>query len=247
MNYRRRRGSLPRCAGVWTTATAALVGLLRWLGPELHTAADLVLGAGGPPSFETMLVAVATTATAGSALWLWVVTSLTAAEAATGLVRQRAAGCPAAWRRVVLAACGMAAVSGLAVPAHAVPIHIHEEKDSRTHGAALLNGLPLPERPTGTAATSHRSTLPADRPGSPAVFVVRTGDNLWSLAAASLSPGASAAEITRRWKQIYTANRDEIGPDPALIRPAQRLAVPVVPVGPVVPVVPVGPVVGKEQ
>lgn len=44
--------------------------------------------------------------------------------------------------------------------------------------------------------------------------VVAPGDTLWSLAAESLGPDASAAEIAAEWPRWHAANRDVIGPDP---------------------------------
>ena len=52
------------------------------------------------------------------------------------------------------------------------------------------------------------------------------GDTLWDLAGADLGPGADAAAIDARWREIYALNRGVIGPDPDLIQPAQRLRLP---------------------
>ena len=62
-------------------------------------------------------------------------------------------------------------------------------------------------------------------PTAPAVDV-RSGDCLWDLAAAGLSPDASAAEINERWQAIWQANRDLVGANPNLIQPGQHLAMP---------------------
>jgi nucleoid-associated protein YgaU len=56
--------------------------------------------------------------------------------------------------------------------------------------------------------------------------VVRSGDSLWSLAAARLPGTARPAEVERAWRAVYAANRAEIGPDPGLIHPGQRLHLP---------------------
>jgi nucleoid-associated protein YgaU len=53
--------------------------------------------------------------------------------------------------------------------------------------------------------------------------VVRRGDSLWTIAGRALGPGASDAEIALAWPSWYAANRDVIGPDPALLRPGQLL------------------------
>jgi nucleoid-associated protein YgaU len=53
--------------------------------------------------------------------------------------------------------------------------------------------------------------------------VVRRGDTLWSIAARSLGPAATADEIAREWPRWHEANRDAIGDDPDLIQPGQVL------------------------
>jgi hypothetical protein len=58
------------------------------------------------------------------------------------------------------------------------------------------------------------------------VVTVRTGDSLWSIAAAHLGHDASAAAIATAWPRWYAENRHVIGNDPSLIRPGQRLRPP---------------------
>jgi nucleoid-associated protein YgaU len=53
--------------------------------------------------------------------------------------------------------------------------------------------------------------------------VVRRGDTLWSIAARSLGPAATAVEVAREWPRWHEANRHAIGDDPDLIRPGQVL------------------------
>jgi nucleoid-associated protein YgaU len=53
--------------------------------------------------------------------------------------------------------------------------------------------------------------------------VVRRGDTLWSIAARSLGPAATADEIAREWPRWHEANRHAIGDDPDLIQPGQVL------------------------
>jgi hypothetical protein len=60
----------------------------------------------------------------------------------------------------------------------------------------------------------------------PAEVVVRTGDSLWSIAAARLGPLASDAEIAGSWPRWYARNAPVIGPDPGLLRPGQVLSAP---------------------
>jgi len=61
-----------------------------------------------------------------------------------------------------------------------------------------------------------------------ATYTVRPGDTLWAIAAGYLPAGVVApAEITAYWHQVFAANRAVIGADPDLIRPGQRLVIPV--------------------
>ncbi|ADG75213.1 Peptidoglycan-binding lysin domain protein [Cellulomonas flavigena DSM 20109] len=55
---------------------------------------------------------------------------------------------------------------------------------------------------------------------------VRAGDSLWGLAARSLGPGATDAQIAAEWPRWYAANASTIGPDPDVLLPGQVLVVP---------------------
>jgi hypothetical protein len=90
--------------------------------------------------------------------------------------------------------------------------------------APSLDGLPLPDRPVGTAPVP-----PARRPAAlagPRVVRVERGDSLWSLTAALLPPHASNARVAGAWPRLYAANRTRVGGDPDLLRPGTRLVVP---------------------
>jgi nucleoid-associated protein YgaU len=54
---------------------------------------------------------------------------------------------------------------------------------------------------------------------------VLPGDTLWSIAAERLETG-DMRRIARYWPRIHRANREEIGPNPNLIRPGQVLELP---------------------
>ncbi|MCH1866460.1 LysM peptidoglycan-binding domain-containing protein [Nocardioides sp. CFH 31398] len=61
--------------------------------------------------------------------------------------------------------------------------------------------------------------------------MVRPGETLWDLAAAQLrarhgTPGPTDAEVDARWRAIWAANADVVGPDPDLILPGQHLRSP---------------------
>lgn len=82
---------------------------------------------------------------------------------------------------------------------------------------AIVQAAPDVHLVTGTGA---RSAAPDDE------LVVRRGDSLWHLAARSLGPSATVAEIAAEWPRWWRANRDVIGADPDLIVPGARLRAP---------------------
>jgi len=65
-----------------------------------------------------------------------------------------------------------------------------------------------------------------DIPGARREVTVRSGDSLWSIAAAALGPLASDADIAREGPRLYAGNRDAIGADPHFLRPGQVLVLP---------------------
>ena len=191
-----QQGSPARCLAVGVAATAAAAGLGAWLLP--------VALASGSGSFDGALVRLCAGVAVVAAAWLWLATAVTVLAALRGRDRLPV-GVPAPLRRAVLAACGVALTGSLAVgTASATPGRLHEDRVARP---AAVAGLPLPDRPT-----------------APTV-VVAPGDTLWAIAARTLGAGATDAEIDARWRLLYDLNRAEIGTDPDLIHPAQRLEV----------------------
>jgi hypothetical protein len=205
-------GSTPRCLAVWLAVSAAAAGLVWFLLPDLVGAQEATTSAVlTAQPFERLLEWLcAYLALAGTA-WLWLATTLVALQARRGVTR-RVHGVPAPLRRLLLLACGAALSGGLAAPALATPGALHQDHTG-TAAAALVRGLPLPDRATGAFPGGARMTGPGRH--APAVVLVRPGDTLWDLA------GQSHA-----WHRIYELNRDRIGPDPDLIRPGQRLRLP---------------------
>lgn len=216
---------LRRCLAVCLLATAGLLATGGWLVPDL-TGAATVTATGAPVAFDRVLVWASELVLLACASWLWLVTALVCTDAARGLPRGRR-GVPAGVRRILMSACGVALVSTLTAPAGAVP---GSAAGDRSAPGAAVQGLPLPDRATaaghvGLALARQARIAARPAPADPAV-VVRPGDTLWSLAAADLPPGAGDAAVTRRWQQIYRANRGLVGPDPDLIQPRQRLRLP---------------------
>ena len=213
------RSSQPRCLAVWLLATTAAALLVPWL---LHSLIR-------PVDFEGTLVSLMSVAGTLAAAWLWLLVTLTTWDAARGQAARVRSGVPLAVRRAVLAACGIAVVSGLALPAQAEDGHPHP---------SVLSGLPLPDRPTtlsslGLAfqvaeATVHQtdSRQPDHPRPRPRTVVVHQGDTLWAIAQRHLSPRASDDAVGRASARLYVLNRAVIGDDPDLIRPGQRLLLP---------------------
>lgn len=211
------RASLPRCAGVWLLATAALLALAAWLLPARSTSTA---------GFDAALVRLCELVLLGCGAWLWLATGVVAVDAARGRTRARA-GVPVWLRRALLGACGVALVGSLAAPAHAQADSPQAAGD-RSGAGSLVAGLPLPDRATAARLVGRLLAREAarQRAGTEEEVVVGPGDTLWSLAADDLPPGATDAAISRHWQRIYRANRALIGPDPDLILPDQRLRLP---------------------
>ena len=192
--------SRPRCLVVALGLTAALRG----------AAAVLVRGltAGQPATPDAALVRLCLVALLVAVGWAWLQGLAGVVDAWRGSVGHPHPG-HRGLRRLAMAVCGVALAGSLGTPAHA---------DPGQPAPALLSGLPLPDRPEGSAhAHAHA------RDAAPQSVVVRTGDSLWALAERDLPPGAGAPEITAGWHQIYRDNRAVIGGDPDLIRPGQVL------------------------
>lgn len=58
------------------------------------------------------------------------------------------------------------------------------------------------------------------------IVTVQPGDSLWRIAAHSLGPDASDADIDNAWRAWYFSNRAVIGDDPDSILPGQPLVAP---------------------
>lgn len=83
-----------------------------------------------------------------------------------------------------------------------------------------------PSRPPARQRTDPTLLTGRPRAASSSEVVVRRGDTLWSIVAARLGPGATAAEIAATWPRWHAANAAVIGPDPHLLLPGVRLAPP---------------------
>ncbi|MFC6287535.1 LysM peptidoglycan-binding domain-containing protein [Nocardioides sp. GCM10027113] len=198
-----------RCLLVWLALTATTAGVLGTLLPHLRAeAASSPPAATGAGAFTDLLVLACEAALACCTLWWWLAATAVVLEARRG----RTGGChgrglPRLLVRALVAACGVAAVS-------AGPLVLPAQATAPTASADRTGA--------GPATALTRVSLMVARP----VVVVRPGDTLWRLAEQSLAAGATDAAVDRRWRRIHALNRDVIGSDPDLVRPAQRLRLP---------------------
>jgi len=180
---------------------------------------------------------------AGAALWLvgvWLALGL-AAWAAGGLPG-RLGRCadrlarlvlPRAVYRIAAGAAGLGVLlSPVAAAAHGTG---SRPATPATAGQPGRTNLPAPVWPTvqpvraphWPLSAAPRTPVAAHRDVRP--VTVEPGDSLWSIAAAWLPGRPTASRIAAAWPRWYAANRAEIGPDPALIRPGQALRPPAPP------------------
>lgn len=148
---------------------------------------------------------------------------------------------PRAARAALAAAVGMgvatapASAAGAIAPASAGPASWPVVDGGL--GASSADHLPKVARPTtqgrwpdgasmlsSTDAPAGGESSAADPP-TPTV-TVRPGDSLWAIAARSLGPGSTDAQVAAEWPRWYALNRTRIGPDPDLLVTGTVLSVP---------------------
>ena len=254
-----RCGRLARCLLVWLAGTSVLAA---GAGVVLPHALEGWSRRGSLTSLplDRALSDLAAAVLLACGAWAWLALSGTVLEAGHGraVARERVAGpwhLPAPARSLVLGACGVALVAGLAPAAVAGSgSATGPPMPHRDAGLAVLAGLPLPDRATIPAPPHRRSThhpRPTQRPPAATgarTVVVRPGDSLWAIAAHDLArenagsgaeggaaggtDGEGDAAVAARWHQVYAANRDVIGPDPDVISPGLRLVLPPRPAAP---------------
>lgn len=220
-----------RCILVWLGATALLaIGVSMLAGGVQPAFEDMHAGNLADESFDTLLVLLCSFLAVACFVWFWMTSTIVILQAAGGLAsghRSRVPGCPELVRRTVLFACGVAVAGSMAVPAHAAAPH-----GDPAHTGHTLAGLPLPERAVRQDSPAIRTRqahlvpiarADADWKAHRSVVRVRPGDSLWSIAARTLGPTASTAEVNQRWHEIYELNQALIGADPDVIHPGQEL------------------------
>lgn len=86
---------------------------------------------------------------------------------------------------------------------------------------------PPPARPPVAASPSPPASQPAPLVTANTAVVVHAGDTLWSIARAQLpSSERSGPAVAAAWPRWWQANHAQIGDDPDLIHPGQRLTPP---------------------
>ena len=208
-------GRLARCCAVWVITTGAALGVLVWAVPDLPLPSTV-----GQASFDDLLVGSCALALMLCAAWWWGVTTVVVLGALRGThPAHLGRGVPVTVRHWVLAACGLAVLTGGLSPAHATPGSLQRDDRPRTDARVegILAGLPLPERPTGGLGEAAHHL---------AHVVVRPGDSLWRIATEALGPGADDVAVAAYWQHVHQLNRHVIGADPDLIRPGQHLLTP---------------------
>lgn len=224
--------SFSRAAMVCLASAATGGGMARLVIPDLQSASRTIAADElDALRFDQVLVWWCELMALGIGAWLSTLTVLVVIDTLRGREARRT-GCPAWLQRLVWAACGVGVATLLASPAHAEG----SERPAAAGGAdpapALIDGLAFPDRPLDHTPTQHATDGATLRPdddapsGSGATRIVQPGDTLWGVAASSLSPEASDADIADRWQQIFSDNAGVLGPDPDLIFPGTVLLLP---------------------
>lgn len=133
--------------------------------------------------------------------------------------------------RVLLSAgVGFSGMATLA-PAQAAPL----ETTAQSQAMQQEEQLVLDRLVSFGRSTSLDQPAPTDElsesvaTSSSRVYKVVAGDSLWSIAQTALTSSGerpSNQQIDAAWRRIWQANLDEVGNDPSLILPGQRLRIP---------------------
>ncbi len=228
-----------RCALVWLATSAVATGAMAacWPATRLLTSA-LRDGTLGEATFADLLVGSMAVVGVIATCWLWLAATHVVVAATRGRAARATWGLPRAGARLLLAGCGVALTAGVsmgAANADAGPAVTDRPIPSSDR---LIEGLPLPGRPTlppprhaDAPASPGRSLAPvtqrelgaSSRGGQ---VRVASGDCLWAIATRWLPEGATDGEIAATVTELHHLNRRVIGPDPDLIRPGQVVTLP---------------------
>lgn len=152
---------------------------------------------------------------------------------------------PTFMKRLATALIGLNLLAAPVV-ANAAPV---SGTDNVSQSAAVQNRAVSPyfrmaPAPASSGESQSVSPLwkPAPPPASPGIIArpisqtneesravtVGAGDTLWDIAAKDLGKLATDTEIAAHWPKWYSANKDVIGPDPAILLPGQVLLAPAI-------------------
>lgn len=240
MNQASKPADPARCALVWLATGAAATGAMAvcWPAARLPTTA-LRVGTVGDAGFVDLLVGSMAIVGVIATCWLWLAATHVVVAATRGQAARATWGLPQAGARLILAGCGVALTAGVSIGAANADAGPAMTDRTSTSSDRLVEGLPLPGRPTlpaarraDTPAPPERSLAPAARPGPAAgsrggPVQVAAGDSLWAIATRSLPDDASNGEIAATVTELHRINRRVIGPDPDLILPGQVVTLPI--------------------
>ncbi|NMR29908.1 LysM peptidoglycan-binding domain-containing protein [Crystallibacter degradans] len=151
---------------------------------------------------------------------------------------------PAFMKRLATAVIGLNLLAAPVAANAAAPV---TGTDTVSQSAALQNSAVSPYfrmAPASASAGESQSVSPLWKPTAPPVspgliarpisqtneesqaVTVEHGDTLWDIAAKDLGKFATDTEIAAHWPRWYSANKDVIGPDPAVLLPGQVLLAP---------------------
>lgn len=95
--------------------------------------------------------------------------------------------------------------------------------DAPAAGDSPVATPPSQDSPTTPPDDRHGQDEPADTDAdAPSIHIVGEGESLWSIAQRRVAPEQGIEELVA---DIYADNRQEIGPNPNLIMPGQRLEI----------------------
>lgn len=214
-----------------TTAGGLICAALALRRATTPALAAVRAGAAGFDELLGLAAALVCWALVGWVALVLAVTALGALPGAVGGLAFEASAwlTPVAWGRAARLVLGLAVAAGPAAVgsvANAAPAATTVASTVNSSGTDALY-LPAVGRPGWSESTSPRRVeAETTRPEQAVTVAVRQGDCLWTIAASSLGPGASDAEIAAEWPRWYRANRRIIGADPNLILPGTVLTAP---------------------
>ena len=217
-------GSIDDVAAAIAWAAAALLATWWWLMVLCAGLADLPGTAG---SLAGSVARVVTPALLRPALGLTVgsVVTVTAIGAPSALAIDLSARPTSVAAAAVTASPtpGRPTAIGTRMPTRAGLPSLERPFDPAPVDPARVDPAQAPNADASKPRSSAASASPAA--GAPAAdeVVVRPGDTLWAITAASLAPDASKTAVATSWPRWYAANRAVIGSNPDVIHPGQVL------------------------